>query len=279
MIRDFEGLWLDSGCVAQSAAEGDTVRLYRPGVGYLTRDGGRHVATLELNDTLLFHETYTARVQREFTRLLIGFRRRQRLPANPLVLFLALGNEQIAADALGAETMKHLQITEHLHQAGFNDGKGRLAALKCSVSGQTGVASFDVVKGVCDRIRPDWVIAVDTLAAKRTARLQRAIQISDGGITPGAGVGNAKTPVRADTLGVPVVAIGVPLVIYARHMLAESGATALPHSVRDLIVTPKEIDFTVETFGKLIARSINTVVHCKTSLFTSLFRSAPDYTE
>lgn len=267
MIRKFSGLWMENGIeLTPNEKEEEHITTTLPGVGQCVKDTEGHFTTLELKDTLFFHEELAERTEKEFTKQLNGYVKKLRLRKDPLFLFVALGNEEISADALGSETLKFLEVTEHLYQSGYPlNGKGRLAALKSNVSGITGIRSFDIIKGVVDRIQPDIVFAVDTLAAKRTKRLQRALQISDLGITPGSGVNNAKTRLNRESLGVPVVAIGVPLVIYVRHILTEFAERAnlgsLPKEAEDLVVTPKEIDWSVTAFAKIIAGAINAVVH------------------
>ena len=183
-----------------------------------------------------------------------------------LILAVGVGNEGMTADSLGARTLKYLDITEHLNAAGVKArNRGRLAAIAPGVGGVTGIDSFDVVKGVSERLKPAAVIAVDTLSAKVAERLKKVVQLSTDGLVPGSGVGNAKRALSEETLGVPVIAVGVPLVIEAVDIRLEGEEEPLSDKVRKrldgLVVTVKEIDLAVEDFAKVIGGAINFAVH------------------
>ena len=122
------------------------------------------------------------------------------------------------------------------------------------VPGITGIESFDVVKGVCDEVRPTLVIAVDSLAAASAARLGTVIQLCDAGITPGSGVSNHKRRLSRDTLGVQVIGLGVPLVVYASTLVRDAGGDE--GRFGSLIVTPKEVDVYVADAAEIIADAI-----------------------
>ena len=157
-------------------------------------------------------------------RLFGGKRRR--------VLAVGLGNPDAVVDALGAECVKKLSVGER--------GKRYLAALLPSVFGKTGLESASVVKGVAAEFRPDLVLCVDTLCTGRMERLSRAVQITDGGVVPGGGVGNRRLPICRETLSVPVLSVGVPLLT----------------SVAGRVVTPKEIDLLVPRFASVLAAGV-----------------------
>lgn len=183
-----------------------------------------------------------------------------------LILTVGVGNQGMTADALGGRTLKYLDITEHLNAAGVKSrGRGRLAGLAPGVGGVTGIDSFDVVKGVTDRLKPAAVIAVDTLSARNATRLKSVVQLSTDGLVPGSGVGNAKRALDDKNLGVPVIALGVPLVIEALDIRTEGDPTPVSKEVRTtlegLVVTVKEIDLAVEDFAEVIGRAINFAVH------------------
>lgn len=153
------------------------------------------------------------------------------------VLAVGLGNPSAVVDALGSETVKRLQVGERRH--------GYLAAIVPSVFGATGLESAAIVRGVIGEFRPDLVLLVDTLATRRAERLFRAMQITDCGILPGGGVGNGREWLSGETLGVPVLSVGVPLLAHANRL------TDLPQG---LVVTPKEIDLLVPAFAEIVAR-------------------------
>ena len=133
------------------------------------------------------------------------------------------------------------------------------------MGGVTGIDSFDVVKGVTDRLKPAAVIAVDTLSARNATRLKSVVQLSTDGLVPGSGVGNAKRALDDKNLGVPVIALGVPLVIEALDIRTEGDPTPVSKEVRTtlegLVVTVKEIDLAVEDFAEVIGHAINFAVH------------------
>lgn len=167
---------------------------------------------------------------------------RAMLPDAGKVLIVGLGNAGLTADALGGRVC-----------AGIPAG-GRAMTLVPGVFGMTGVESFDVVKGVTERTRPAAIVAVDSLAAASTQRVGRVVQISDAGITPGSGVSNHRGRLGRETLGVPVISVGVPLVVYASTIIRDAGGDE--SGFESLIVTPKDIDVIVAESAEVIARSI-----------------------
>ncbi len=158
------------------------------------------------------------------------------------VLVAGLGNTRMTADSLGAETC-----------AALCAGDG-IMCVTPGVPGITGIESFDVVKGVCDRVRPSLVIAVDSLAAAAVCRLGTVVQLCDAGITPGSGVSNHKRRLSHDTLGVQVIGLGIPLVVYASTIIRESGGDERGYET--LIVTPKEVDVYVSDAAGVIAAAV-----------------------
>ena len=157
-------------------------------------------------------------------RLLGGKRRR--------VLAVGLGNPSAVVDALGAECVKKLQVGGRGHRY--------LAALLPSVFGKTGLETASVVKGVASEFRPDLILCVDTLCTGRIERLSRAVQVTDGGVVPGGGVGNKRHPICREVLSVPVLSVGAPLLA----------------SVAGRVLTPKEIDLLVPRFASALAAGV-----------------------
>lgn len=186
------------------------------------------------------------------------------------VLVVGLGNRGITPDAIGPETVDNILVTRHLKEklpeefAAFRP----VSAVCSGVLGTTGIESSDLVRAVADEIHPSAVFAVDALASRSTARLCRTVQIADTGIVPGSGVGNARQALNRDTLGVPVVAIGVPTVVDAAtltlDLASRSGAELDPDSfgaVGSMIVTPRDIDKNVRDVAKLIGYALNLAFH------------------
>lgn len=163
------------------------------------------------------------------------------------VLVVGLGNRAMTPDALGPRCARGLLITRHMKDfaPGLFDSFRSVSALAPGVLGVTGLESTDVVKSVVERFKPQRVIVVDALAAASPERLCRVIQITDAGIVPGSGVGNARQPLSRHTLGVPVVAIGAATVM-------DAGTKDTP-----LLVTHRDIDARIARLSGLISDGIN----------------------
>lgn len=191
-----------------------------------------------------------------------------KLPDGASALVVGLGNRAITPDAVGPKAAEHTMVTRHLvervpeHFGSFRP----VAALAAGVLGTTGMESGELVQAVVAKLKPDCVLAVDALASRNLDRVCRTIQIADTGIVPGSGVGNARAALNRETLGVPVIAIGVPTVVDAATLcadvLAEAGRDDLdPDALRragsGVIVTPKEIDSHVADISKVIGFGVN----------------------
>ena len=187
-------------------------------------------------------------------------------------LVVGLGNRAITPDNIGPKAADQTMVTRHLvervpeHFGSFRP----VAALAAGVLGTTGMESGEVVRAVAEQIKPACVVAVDALASRSLRRVCRTIQLADTGITPGSGVGNARAALNAETLGVPVIAVGVPTVVDAATLtcdvLAEAGKgelnpAALQGAGDGLIVTPKDIDTQVHDLAKVIGYGINLALH------------------
>lgn len=197
---------------------------------------------------------------------------RRLLPVHGLVLVAGLGNVEITPDALGPKTASKVLATRHITgEIARSTGLDRLravAVLNTGVTGQTGIETGELLLGVVKNIRPSAVIAVDALASRRLERLGCTVQISDTGISPGAGVGNRRVRIDEETMGVPVIAVGVPTVVDALTLAFdlldindEKESVELSRAVspegRGMVVTPKEIDLLVSRAASLISLSIN----------------------
>ncbi len=198
----------------------------------------------------------------------VGGQLKALVPAEGPVLVVGLGNRAMTPDAIGPEVLSHLLVTRHLISAMPKQFAGfrPVAAFGAGVLGTTGVESAEAVRALVRETKPDVVIAVDALAARRMGRVCNTVQLSDTGIIPGSGVGNHRIPLNAGTLGVPVIAIGVPTVVdsatLAADLLEESGITdydaeALQKSRQNLMVTSRDIDQQVRDLGKVIGYGIN----------------------
>lgn len=143
------------------------------------------------------------------------------------VLVVGLGNRNVTPDALGPYVADHLSVTRHIVKeygkyAMGVDHANLISAIVPGVMGQTGMESTEIVRGIVNEIHPDLVIAVDALAARNSKRLNRTVQIADTGIHPGSGVGNHRSGLTEETLGVPVIGIGVPTVVDAATIVNDT---------------------------------------------------------
>ena len=185
-------------------------------------------------------------------------------------LVVGLGNRGITPDAIGPETVDRIMVTRHLKQRLPDDFAAfQPVSAACSgVLGTTALESSALVHAIVEKVHPSLVIAVDALASRAPDRLCRSVQIADTGIVPGSGVGNARQCLNHESLGVPVLAIGVPTVVdaatLALDLAARSGAELDPAAfgeVGGMIVTPRDIDKNVKDIAKLIGYSINLALH------------------
>ena len=239
--RDEEAQGLPVARVEILDAEGERALGKPPGV-YLTLD----VAALWRREEGIF-----ARVVRAMAELLGPL-----LPEGP-VLAAGLGNPAMTPDALGPRTLDHLLITRHLQEVlpGFRPVAGL---------GTTGLEVAEWVRGAAEHVKPAAVVLIDALAARGLDRLCSTVQLSDTGLIPGSGVGNHRMALNRETLGVPVLSVGVPTVVdaetVARDLLADSGAEEAPLLAgrgRRLFVTPDSIDAKIRELAKVVGYGLN----------------------
>ena len=227
---------------------------------------GRYL-TLELDALIRREEDAFPRACKALSTLL-----RELLPHpnDGPVLIAGLGNRMITPDAIGPQIADHVIATRHLvaqSPAIFADWRP-VSALAPGVLGQTGVETGEVICGVLDRVRPAAVIAVDALAAGRLSRLLRTVQLADTGITPGAGVGNARAALNKETLGVPVIAVGVPTVVDGATLaheissqLGQPACEALDDLSQPVMITTRDIDREVADISRMIGYAVNMALH------------------
>ncbi len=186
------------------------------------------------------------------------------------VLIAGLGNSGITPDAVGTSTVKHIMVTRHLVEK-LPDLFGKLrpvSAVSPGVLGMTGVESGEIIRGVAKYIKPDVIIVIDALASMRLSRLCKTIQITDTGIVPGSGVGNARAAITRETMGFPVIALGVPTVVDIATIIenfAEDSEMEIPKDKLakysdSLLVTPKDIDVNISDMGRILGYAINTAL-------------------
>ena len=198
----------------------------------------------------------------------VGGQLKAMLPAEGPALVVGLGNRAMTPDAVGPLSLDSVLVTRHLvsamprHFAGFRP----VAAFRTGVLGLTGVESAETVRGLAAEVKPALIIAVDALAARRVNRMCTTVQLTDTGIVPGSGVGNHRAALNRETLGVPVLSIGVPTVVdaatLAADLLEEAGIpeldeTRLRHGKAPLMVTTRDIDQQVRELSRVVGYGIN----------------------
>lgn len=182
-------------------------------------------------------------------------------------LVIGLGNREMTPDALGPEVVDRLIVTAHLKEKMpdvFGDNYSYVSAIIPGVVGTTGIETLEIVKGVVEKVKPQLVIAVDALAGADLDRVSTTIQIADTGIVPGSGVGNHRDGLNFNSLGVKVIAVGVPTVIAAELI----GGDNIKEEYKSLMVTTKDIDSEIHRMSKTIANGINMALHKNITLRT-----------
>lgn len=205
------------------------------------------------------------------------------------ILVVGLGNIYVTPDALGPKVINGIEVTRHIINylpQYVNEGTRMVSAISPGVLGTTGIETVEILKGIVDNIHPKLVIVIDALASRSIERISSTIQLSDTGIIPGAGVGNKRSEISEATLGIPVIAIGIPTVVETAVLVNDSLdlfitklqneaksndylnqlkekdnyeeiKEALMPSDYNLIVTPKEIDDLIENMSEIVAMGIN----------------------
>lgn len=248
--------------------------------------------TMEAPNMAVPDEEYHREVSKELAEFIKGMVPEKK--ESYQVLVVGLGNRQVTPDALGPYVVDNLNITRHIFKeygryAMGDDEMEIVSAIVPGVMGQTGMETVEIIRGVVAETKPDFVVAVDALAARNSRRLNRTIQIADTGINPGSGVGNHRNGITKDTVGIPVIAIGVPTVVDAATIVNDTMENLLqalessealkgvglvmqgysaaekyelvkelisPH-LNGMFVTPKDIDDTVKRISYTISEALN----------------------
>ena len=208
------------------------------------------------------------------------------------ILIVGLGNIYVTPDALGPKVINEIDVTRHIIKylpQYVEEGTRPVSAISPGVLGTTGIETVEILKGIVDNVQPKLLIVIDALASRSIERISSTIQISDTGIVPGAGVGNTRQEISQTSLGIPVVAIGIPTVVELATLVSdgidifigrlqekaesneylnklqqndkyEEVKEALNVGEYNMIVTPKEIDDLIENMKDIVARGINFAV-------------------
>lgn len=206
------------------------------------------------------------------------------------VLVVGLGNRNATPDALGPKVVEQVLVTRHIFNyapSEIREGMRPVSAVSPGVLGITGIETAEIIKGIVENIKPELIIAIDSLASRNVERIATTIQIADTGISPGSGVGNKRMGINQETMGVPVIAIGVPMVVHAA-LIASDAIERLFEQFKtnpqiyqayqqdavqdvlndilapfggDLMVTPKEVDVLIHNTSKIIAGGVSAALH------------------
>ena len=196
---------------------------------------------------------------------------------NEKVLIVGLGNQRMTPDAIGPRVAEQIEVNRHIIKefGGEFHFPHEISALSPGVMGQTGMESLEIIRGVVERTKPDLVIAIDALAARNIKRLHRTIQLTDVGVSPGAGVGNNRNKINEETLGVKCIGIGVPTVVDAQTIIDDHLASALSgqgyseeeieaflagfrdDELRHFFVTGKDVDEEVDKISEVLSDGLN----------------------
>ena len=213
------------------------------------------------------------------------------MPEEKTALVVGLGNWNVTPDSLGPKVTEKIMVTRHLKQVmpdAIDDSVRPVCCISPGVLGITGIETGEIIKSLVDKIKPDLVICIDALGSRKLERVNSTIQISDTGISPGAGVGNHRMKINEESLGVKVIAIGVPTVVHAATIANDTIDLVLDELIRkefynmlksvdkveknqlikevldpfvgDLMVTPKDVDAVIESLAKIIANGINMAI-------------------
>lgn len=196
------------------------------------------------------------------------------------ILVVGLGNRAVTADALGPHVVDNLCITRHIvreyGKAAYNrDRMNQVSSMEPGVMGKTGMEAAEIIKGVVEQTGPDVIVAIDALAARTTKRLNRTIQITDTGIHPGSGVGNHRNALTKESMGIPVIAIGVPTVVDAATIVMDAFEKLLDGTgeadkreyleecrnalaeLHNMYVASKDIDAVIKRVSYTVSEGIN----------------------
>lgn len=250
-----------------------------------------YYSTLELPKLTYYDVDMMDKISLIFGQVLKEF---IKMDPSKTALVIGLGNWNVTPDSLGPKVISKLFVTRHLKEfipKSMGQDISSVCALSPGVLGITGIETSEIVKSLVDKIKPDYVVCVDSLAARKVSRLNTTIQVGSTGINPGAGVNNHRTPINEETLGVPVIGIGIPTVVDALTIVSDSVDYVLESIIKnidedyieknilsskdrmdiirkhlslamgEMVVTPKDVDAVIESMSKMIAMGINIALH------------------
>ena len=230
------------------------------GIEAIGKPAGRYV-TVETEKTYELGEPAFEQIAGELSSEL-----RRMLKGRKRVLIIGIGNPAITPDSLGKKAVDRIMVTRPLDR--LPEGYSIVSALASPVFGASGLETFELVKGVVSEVKPEQVILIDALATASLSRLCKTVQLADVGLSPGAGVGNKRPELNQETLGVPVISVGMPTVVDCRALLShvlgddwESYADALHPFEESLIALPRQMELATDMGARIIAFALNKALH------------------
>lgn len=250
---------------------------------------GKYI-TLEMPETFMHDKDVMDDVSRVFSKSLSDI---IKLDKSMTTLVVGLGNWNVTPDALGPKVVSRLMITRHLKELvpdKIDENIRPVCAISPGVLGLTGIETGEIIKSLADKIKPNLIVCIDALASRKTERVNKTIQVGNTGISPGSGIGNRRMEISEKTLGIPVIAIGIPTVVHAATLANDTIDIALDELINkstkgsefytmlknldreekqnlinevlypelgNMIVTPKEIDLVIDVVSKIVANGIN----------------------
>ena len=195
----------------------------------------------------------------------VGAELRSLIPGAKTALVVGLGNDAMTPDAIGPQVAEHVLVTRHLMRDEAFASLTAVSVLVPGVLGRTGMEAAETIRGAVRTVRPDVLIAVDALASRSLERVCTTVQLSDTGIVPGSGVGNRRRALNRATLGIPVIAVGVPTVVdvhtLALDILEEAGAADIDPAVLrgrgGVMVTPRDIDAQIRELSRVVGYGVD----------------------
>lgn len=259
-IESIEGVNTKDGIITKERIFENTkvtcVDVLESGVKLINKKMGRYI-TIEFDDV-----TDTKRkenVKKIFSEELESLLIYLGIKNDATCLIVGLGNNKSTPDALGPLVIDNIVITKHLFDLGsVNDGYRSVSAISPGVMGQTGIETSEIIFGIVNRIKPDFILIVDALASSSLSRINKTIQMTDTGIHPGSGVGNKRKEISYEKLGIPVIAIGVPTVVDAVTIVSDTinlMQKQMAYNKENLnkpshrLMNPKTIDYTKENIN------------------------------
>ncbi|MGM9928611.1 MAG: GPR endopeptidase [Bacillus sp. (in: firmicutes)] len=212
------------------------IEVTEEGAKQIGKKAGRYI-TIEVQGIRSGDSETQQKVENVFAEEMSYFLKSLNITKDSSVLVVGLGNWNVTPDALGPSVVENLIVTRHLFELqpeSVHEGYRSVSAIAPGVMGLTGVETSDIISGVIEKVKPDFVIAIDALAAKSLERVNATIQISDTGIHPGSGVGNKRKELSQETLGIPVIAIGIPTVVDAVTVASDTIDYILKHFGKEL---------------------------------------------